>query len=283
MGNIFLEQPEFITEDPRNHRPDNLGYKVTPDFMLRRHQILLPRKLIQGRKVLDLGSCLAATGAWCLSNGAAFYKGVEIQKDFVDRSIECLEKYHDKSMWHVELNSIEDYINSNTVEFDVIFASGVLYGLAEPLKILKSISSNADTIVLESLHVGTPFHSRRLGKLSKKALKDDKNTVGFIENESYMTVGTSWMVAPGGKNIKFHGLNPSMGALKYIFWSMGFDYHDNVNEDLKKHLPLQYNPIRRFGMLFTRNPELSNREWGLANAVEDPSNVVGEMDWNQYT
>jgi len=283
MKNIYIEQPEFIDEDPRKHRPDGLGYQASPEFMMRRHEILLPREIIEGKTVLDLGSCLAASGAWCLSNGAAFYKGVEIQEEFVDKSRQCLEKYYSKSMWDVEAVSIEDFLSKNTVKFDVIFASGILYGIDDPLTVLKKMASQSDCIVLESRHLDTPFHSRVLSKRTKMALKKDKHIIEHIENASYMYVGTSAMVAPGDKNLFFHGLSPSMGALKYILRSLGFEYHDNVNQELKKHLSGTYNPIRRFGMLFTKNPELTSREWGLAKAVEDSSNIIKEMDWNQST
>jgi len=79
MGNVFIDQPEFLGEDPRVSWPKSSGYSSDPEFVYERHALLLPADLLKGKRVLDLGSCNAATGAWVLSNGAAYYRGVELQ------------------------------------------------------------------------------------------------------------------------------------------------------------------------------------------------------------
>jgi hypothetical protein len=285
MENIFVNQPEFITEDPRRNRPDKagVGYKVTPEFMHMRHSILLPQKLIAGKRILDLGSCNAASGAWCLSHGAAFYKGIEFQEEFVEKSVSCLSRYYDKNKWSVEQTSIENFLESNEEFFDVILAAGILYGISDTLKILTLMSEQADCIVIESMHTNSVFSSRILSEETKRHISKDKNLAQFLENESYIAVGVRGMVFPGEKTIRFNGFNPSMGALKFIFSSLGFDYHDGINQRAKMSIPKFYNPLGRYGMLFIKNPQLKVRAYGFASAVDDSENIIEQMDWDKLS
>jgi hypothetical protein len=63
-SNVFVDQPEFVDTDPRNQRPEQIAYRIDTNFMQVRHEILLPKNTLKGKKVLDLGSCNAASGAW---------------------------------------------------------------------------------------------------------------------------------------------------------------------------------------------------------------------------
>lgn len=282
MTNIFLDQPEFIEKDPRVRRPEKIGYKVTPDFMLKRHEILLQPDLIKGKRILDLGSCLAATGAWCLSNGASYYKGVELYEEFARDSIHCLEKYYQKELWSIEQITIEAFLDKEGEKFDVIIASGIFYGLENPLETIRLICKKSDCVVVESFHSGTPFHSPYLSKETKQVLKQDKNIVKFIENESFLTVGTRGMVTPGDQNVRFHGFNPSMGSFKYMFSALGFEYDDDLNVRLKSAMRDIYSPIGRFGMLFRRKNDKKPKKWGVSNAVDGAENVIEYLDWKKF-
>ena len=94
---MFELQPEFIDLDPRKNRPkqtkddqgfDILSYPVTIEFMNLRHSVMVPPEIIKGKTILDVGSCMGATGAWSLYHGAKDYTGVEIQKYYLNKSRE---------------------------------------------------------------------------------------------------------------------------------------------------------------------------------------------------
>jgi hypothetical protein len=224
--NIFIEQPEFINLDPRTKRPKAWGYAVTPEFMLARHTALIPSELIRGKRVLDLGCCLAATGAWCLSNGAIFYQGVEIDDEFVKNSTSCLQKYYPKEIWSVAKSSIEDFLSGNKDKYDVLIASGILYGAGDPIRLLKSFSECADFLIIESKQSQTIFHTRILRPETLNALSKDPRIAEFLETEAYIAVGQRGMVVSGNKTIQFAGFNPSMGAIKFIMSQLGFQFTD---------------------------------------------------------
>ena len=84
---MFQKFPEFITDDTRYHDPDDpttnskeapRGQLITFEKSEEKHKFLLPKKICENNSVLDLGSCLSASGAWVLEHGAMFYTGVEI-------------------------------------------------------------------------------------------------------------------------------------------------------------------------------------------------------------
>jgi SAM-dependent methyltransferase len=281
MTNIFVDQPEFISTDPRRNLPvgKRIGYKITPEVMLLRHQSLLPQKLIDGKRVLDLGCCTGASGAWCLSQGAAFYTGVEINEEFVRQSSICLTKYYDKSKWRIEPSSIDDFLDSREDKFDVIFASGVVHGSADPIKLLTQISKKTDCVVIESVHQYALL--RRLTDATISAILKDPQIVSCLENASYITVGTEGMIGgQAGKQIMvFNGFNPSMGALKFIFNSFGFIYDDAVNQALKKQLPEIFNPFYRFGTLFRKHDNAKTASYGFTDTVGSPENIIKKIDW----
>ena len=88
---MFEKFPEFITDDPRYVDPDDSssninrrGQDVTFEMMEARHKTMLPKEVCEGNSILDLGSCISASGAWALESGALFYTGVEISDDNYD-------------------------------------------------------------------------------------------------------------------------------------------------------------------------------------------------------
>ena len=87
--NCFETAPEFVDEDNRQFRTHN---PVTKEQMRNKHEVLFPEHLIKGKTVLDLGSCLGATGHWCLSHGAAHYTGVEVQKEYAALAAKLLDE-----------------------------------------------------------------------------------------------------------------------------------------------------------------------------------------------
>ena len=101
MTNNFVDPadrcPEFIDADPRVNRYGVNGYPINKNFMLRRHYHMFKTLDLTGKRVLDLGSCTGYTGAFVLSNGASYYRGIELNKTFSDLSI---------NLWLMCLNSL---------------------------------------------------------------------------------------------------------------------------------------------------------------------------------
>jgi hypothetical protein len=280
MANIFLDQPEFIAADPRRNRPDGkgVGYTVTPEFMLLRHQALLPKQLVEGKTILDLGSCIGASGAWCLSQGAASYTGVEINADFARQSAVCLEKYYDPRRWRIDARSIEAFLGAAQETFDLILASGILYGSADPIGLLTQISRKTGCVVIENMH--QHVYLDLLTGPTRSAMLRDPQIVHCLENAPYIAVAPQGMLGDGPQTVFFQGFNPSMGALKVLFQSLGFTYNDAVNRALKASIPTLYAPLRRFGMLFEKNVGAKPVAFGFASAVDNPENAIATLDWS---
>lgn len=276
---IFVEQPEFVNNDPRINRPPVAGYNTNPAFMQARHEILLPRKLIENKNVLDLGSCNAASGAWCLSEGAASYIGVEFQERFVKSSSELLTKYYPDKKWEIIQSSIEDYLVAQTGVFEVVLASGVLYAFSDVVGILQAMARIADVLVIESRHPRTFMKTTFLSDSMKRALIYSKPYVEFIENEPFISLGREAMIMPNEQTIYFKGTRPSMGAIRYIMENLGFQYVDRMNQVLKKRIPEWYSPFERFGVLFARKDTAIAEDLGFIPAASGKSRHISIYTW----
>lgn len=274
--NIFEEQPEFIKLDPRQNR--KIGYSIDSEFMLIRHQAILPSGLVKNKRILDLGSCLAATGAWCLSNGASFYQGVEVDEEFVKNSTLCLQKYYPIDKWAINKNSIEDFLLTQDDKFDLLIASGIMYGSEDPVHLLESFSKVSELIVIESIN-DPIFRSGILSRETLDVIARDPRAVEFLDTYSCIEVGKRRMVVSGNKSILFAGFNPSMGAIKFIMNQLGFDFSSQANNELRKKLPSVYSPFKRFVLHFKKNPKLKIRKFGVKNAISDPSNIIEIQEW----
>ena len=75
-------------------------------------------ELVKGKTILDIGSYISQTGDWCLNPGATKYTGVEIIKEFADRGIELMEKYHPGENWNIITASLEDYFKQHKEKYD---------------------------------------------------------------------------------------------------------------------------------------------------------------------
>lgn len=269
--NIFVTQPEFIDDDPRTARPETLGYRIDATFMLRRHLIFLPKELVENRSILDLGSCNAATGAWCLSQGAKFYKGVEMQDDFVRTSVKNLSKYYPRTHWDIERKSIEDFLAENKLTFDIIVASGVLHAFSNVIDIVKRIAEIGNLIVIDAEHPRTLKASSFLSARTKAQFTALPEYVTFIENEPFISLQTTGMALADRKTVVFTGYVPSMGALISIIVRSGFSYVPAVNQALKKDLPKIYSPQGRFGLAFFRIASDKSAAVGLSDSLKSPT------------
>jgi predicted nicotinamide N-methyase len=281
--NIFVEQPEFANNDPRVNRPSVAGYNTHPAFMQVRHELLLPSEIIRNKTVLDLGSCNAASGAWCLSKGAASYRGVEYQEPFVKSSSELLTKYYPQKKWEIIQSSIEDYLRSRTDDFDIVLASGVLYAFSDVIGILTAMAGIANALVIESRHPQTLWKTAFLSAAMKKTLIQSKHYIEFIENEPFISLGREAMVMPGEQTMYFKGTRPSMGAIKYVMQNLDFQYVDAMNLALKRRIPEWYSPFERFGLFFVRADSTTAQELGFIPAATGKAKPIGFYSWGNGT
>lgn len=146
-GFPFEAAPEFLELDNRRFRPFN---PVSFEQMHNKHSALLPEEIVRGKTVLDLGSCLGATGHWCLSMGATHYTGVEVQESYVETARPLFEQYHARKFLLLR-TSIEEFLAESNSSYDIVCALGVIYVFTDFYSILKKISSMArETVVIES-------------------------------------------------------------------------------------------------------------------------------------
>jgi SAM-dependent methyltransferase len=147
---MFFElHKEFVDCDPRKDRGMP---RVNYETMTKKCEATLPKWLIGGKTVLDLGSCFGAYGHYALMNGAKHYTGVELQKQFVDKSIELLSKHHNN--FNVIEKDALDFLRETTEKYDIVVASGLLHGYTDVVELVKLISQvSTECIVIESIEL----------------------------------------------------------------------------------------------------------------------------------
>ena len=157
----FDAAPEFIDLDNRTQR---VRSPISKEQMHNKHEAALPPELVRGKRILDLGSCLGATGHWCLSHGASSYVGVEVQEEYVRLSRELLEKYH-PGKYEIVHTGIEEWLNGKHDTFDVVVLFGVIYVFVDYYSILKKVCASCDqTLVIESLYPSRMMSPRFWGE-----------------------------------------------------------------------------------------------------------------------
>jgi hypothetical protein len=138
----FDNYPEFIDNDVRKNRE---YLTVTSESLSKRCSVIVPEHLIKNKTVLDLGSALGAMGHYCLHHGASSYTGVEIQKNYRDKSIELLGNYN--SSFEI-FNSIESVRGT----YDVVLACGFVHGFFDVFDILRRVCSLSNKYVIIETH-----------------------------------------------------------------------------------------------------------------------------------
>lgn len=222
----FEKYSDFIRSDSRINRKPPVGYTVTPERMLARHQVLLPRESVENSSVLDLGCCVAASGAWVLDHGAAEYVGVELQKEFAEQAVKNLSDNFPAANWQIIQSSLEDFFTNCSRQFDVVFASGVIYCGLYYQELLKNIATiTKRLIVIES---------------SVPDILAKNNPFGRFHNIEFYPVveycdpsnGTQGkMININNSNYQIRSAIPSVGSLDIFLREFGFcldtkSYHD---------------------------------------------------------
>lgn len=244
MLSVFQKYPEFITTDPRVFRTD--AYSIDSDFMDNRHRAFFNFS-VEGKTVLDLGSCVGATGAWVLENNASLYHGVELSLDLSNVSIGNLEKYFARNRWQIYNSSIENFLLENKNTYDIIIASGVLYSFFDPIPFLDKISKISNTIIIESLHPQNLPNNLKIDKFL-----EDYPLISFREDQAM-----SW----DNKSIQYPASNPSLGFLKLHMKLLGFSYDQTCYDQLKINCSHLYNKDRRYAGRFNKLSQPTNTDF----------------------
>lgn len=226
----FEGHPGFYEGD---HRKDRYFYPVSREQLEKKHRAMFSEWNLAGKSVLDLGSCLGATGQWALFNGASRYVGVEAQAPFVERSRELMAHHGEKA--EVVHATITDFLSECDEQFDVVVMLGVIYGFVDQLDIVRKVTRVCrETCIIE-------------GCYPKPSMGN--NTAPIIE----INPNNGMVAADSPKNLLGVGARISPMALEILMGMQGFEpigKHpeprqiygtiDNYNGDPGKQYYLRY-------------------------------------------
>lgn len=165
---MFDKFPEFITEDTRYHDPDDpttnskdnpRGQLITFEKSMVKHKTMLSKEMCENSSMLDLGSCVSASGAWALEHGAMSYTGVEVSNRNCDVAVKNLQKYFSPSLWSVHNTSVLEWFSENEQMYDIVFAGGILYGHEDQIHFLEECAKRTKKYLIIESKDTEPFHS----------------------------------------------------------------------------------------------------------------------------
>jgi hypothetical protein len=234
MTDTFNKRPEFILSDPRQHRPATWQYTVSADLMTKRHLLFFNKSSLVGKRVLDLGSCCGATGAWVLDRGAAHYTGVELQNKFVNTSRTVLSQYYDTDRWNIVNSGVEEFLSNCTEKYDIVIMVGVLHCLFDYQKILRIITDIGQEAIIECFH---PYNAFK--ELYPE--RDNNHLYLLCKTHSLAQIATKTGTAgENGGSYNFDGVRLSMRALSNVFGYLGWSTDLELNDLCMQQLPEVY-------------------------------------------
>ena len=261
MKNIFVDMPEFIDSDIRTARSNNDltgSYTITNELQYFRHNQGLPN--LDGLRVLDLGCCVAATGAWAMAAGASKYVGVEMQTGFVEQARKNLSRYFPNKNWQIIQESFDDFFHSNTETFDIVVAWGVIYQTIYFETLIKNITRVCQgTIVIDSIVPNTPAEIPSIeyredykpvtagSPVSITAALPTLSALTLLLNEQSFILTTNLtneirLNFPAGYKqryfVKFDRVDSTLGNFKIpTTWTFDLTTADNFDKHAKQHIP----------------------------------------------
>jgi tRNA (cmo5U34)-methyltransferase len=230
MTNIFVQYPEFIESDPRKNRQATMsgGYNVNANFQYVKHITLIPPDCIQGKRILDLGSCVGASGAWALSNGASRYVGVELQEKFCDIARKNLQNRFPDYNWLIRNESFTRFFESNTEQFDIILAWGILYQSIHVDQLLKNITSlNAKSIIIDTASTLALKDLLRQFNVDNPEILKEIEKLPLVEYRNFSMVSEE-----SGNKFKIESALMSMSALQIIMKNLGYCLESDLTQTL---------------------------------------------------
>jgi hypothetical protein len=231
--NIFLSKPDFISTDIRTQRPRDYMMPITADVMAVRHQLWFANTDLTRKRVLDLGCCVAATGAWVLDHGADHYTGVDLQQAFVDQSVQNLSGYYPQDKWKIIKSDIIGFLENCQDHFDVVVIAGSIYSMIDYYSVIKHICRIGKEVIIESYH---PY--RALQEIWPE--KTDVELMDLWKTTSMVSIETSGQTMSQGGSQLHDSARPSMAAFAKIFAHLGWSSDFELNELAVKELPDVY-------------------------------------------
>lgn len=275
MKNIFLDYPDFIERDPRKNRGTLSGgrYQPTAKFQYIRHNTTLIPNTLAGLKVLDLGCCIAASGAWVLHHGAESYTGIEMEKKFCDIAEENLKKYFPKHQWKIKNQSVEDFFSENQDKFDIVIAWGIIFGSTETQFFLQELCKITNgRLLIEDMQPNHVVNLKKLDKKLPKLLKTYGIDVNSLATQEIQDTATIY------RPIK--GVKPAESFVKIIMNHCGFDLEKDFSTELSQSLTNEY--VNRYSFSFLKKDSLpkiiSASEHYNNDPLYEPTHDVWKFD-----
>lgn len=198
---MFTDDSPFILADNRTARMSN---PTTAYSLNKRFEALLPKKLIDGLSVLDLGACIGQAGYWALSGGASSYTGVEVQPKYINKMRRLLSDFDNADC---QQSDILEFCESTSKQWDTVILSGVIYGFLDYYSVLRAATDKAKKyLTIDMLSFGEKNSSVPL-----ISIKKDQKLNASTDLGSYVGIGCR--------------INPA--ALTLILDSLGFECIDS--------------------------------------------------------
>lgn len=230
---------EFLDIDFRKNRDPRRGLPSTDALTIRKHEVLLPAERIAGKRILDLGSFVGATGDWCLQNNAAEYVGVEISDQFATTSKDLLSRFHGDQNWKIITQGFDQFFSQDHDRYDIVFAWGVVHHVIDHVWFLREMARRADQIIIGARppkvmwreHEVDPHYLRRL-----------EYEIPYTE---YHTGEMSLMYRPG-QSVNCVSANSSMAAVCLTMELEGFTPDFTAYEYFKQLQPRDFGMFKDF-------------------------------------
>lgn len=259
MASIFDRYPQFINNDPRRSDDHHVGWDANTQLV--RYQGWLSPDAIRDKNILDIGCAGAAFGAYALDSGARSYTGLEISPVIANMAEDNFRSAMPDGSWNIYCQSVEKHFESDSLQYDIIVAAGVMHGITDILNFLSNTSQRCSTLIIEAFHPAlNPAHAMIARLL--QLIPTDKERADFLRLANH--VAADWPVIevhPHGKmcvddskgsTTNILKMAPSIGALVEIMHRLGFGIDRKPYDELCKTLPRWFGPRRRFAVRFDR-------------------------------
>jgi SAM-dependent methyltransferase len=203
---FFQKFSEFVDLDNRQNR---VHTPLTYETLTNKHEKIAPRELVEGKSILDLGSCLGATGHWCLTYDCSHYTGIELQDYYVEKSNELLKKYWSEDKFDIVKDEIINFLENTNEQYDVVFACGIIYGFLNTYGFLELVTNAAKECVIIDCSYPTQMTHFRATVID---IVNIQHMIKSEDHRSYLGLGA----------------RPSPAALHRLMSNLGFENKENL-------------------------------------------------------
>lgn len=231
---------DFLDVDFRKDRDPAVGLPSTDSLTIFKHSRLLPKEIVEGRRILDLGSFVGATADWCLNNNCGEYVGIEISEDFYKTSIELLNKHQSGNNWKIYHQSAQEYFSQHNDRFDIIFAWGFIHHFEDHMWLMKELAKRSDHIIIMGRNPKVMWNG--FAHNNPEFLRELEYNIPYTEYHH----GDMTLLYKNRSSVRCTSANSSIAAVSVPMELLGFRKDLTAYEDFKKELP------SFFGMWYDR-------------------------------